>query len=137
VFNQNVHLLGDNNLKIRLEIEDEIKTKQGFYLGRDRQSWFDTLESEYNRLMKYGKFSNNALDKPWVMDTKWFATNQTNADKWGKKLNPNGYKIVEVTVPRKALSGMYYNGYLDSIGPAYNATVPYINSVMIGLRTVK
>lgn len=41
------------------------------------------------------------------------------------------------TRSRVALNGMYYNQFLDGIGPAYNATVPYINSVMRGLRTVK
>lgn len=92
---------------------------------------------EYNRLIKYGRFSSNAKDKPWIMDTKWFATNVADANTWGKKLNPYGYKIVQITIQKTALSGMYHNQYLDGIGPAYNATVPFINSVMLGFRTVK
>ncbi|OMH22136.1 cell wall associated protein [Clostridium pasteurianum] len=93
---------------------------------------------EYNRFTKSGgKFSNYAPERPNVMDTKWFATNSINAEKWGKALNPNGYKIIQITIPTKALNGMYYNPYLDGIGPAYNGTVPYMNAIIIDYGTVK
>ncbi|WP_143318591.1 DNRLRE domain-containing protein [Clostridium sp. HBUAS56017] len=91
---------------------------------------------EYNKFMKSGKFSNMAADKKWIMDTKWFATNAVDGNKFGKKLNPYGYKVIAVTVPESALPGMYYNPYLDGIGPSYNSTVPYINAVMLGYRSV-
>lgn len=56
---------------------------------------------------------------------------------WDEIINPDGYRIIEVTVPRKSLEGMYYNQYLDAIAPAYNSTVPYINFVIIKHWTVK
>jgi len=50
VFDQHVDELGDDNLRMWLAIKEEIKEKNGFWLGRDRQKWFDKLEAEYNRL---------------------------------------------------------------------------------------
>lgn len=50
LFNQHVHELGDNNLKMWLEIEKDIKERNGFFLIIYRQKWFDELEAEYNRL---------------------------------------------------------------------------------------
>jgi hypothetical protein len=41
----------DKDLKMWIEIEKEIKTKNGFFLGQDHQKWFDELEAEYNRLL--------------------------------------------------------------------------------------
>lgn len=52
IFNQHVHELGDNNLKMWLELEKDIKEQGGFFLRKDRQEWFDELEAEYNRLTK-------------------------------------------------------------------------------------
>lgn len=86
---------------------------------------------EYNRFIKSGgKFFNNTPESPNVMDTKWFATNPANADRWGSVLNPNGHKIIEITIPAPALNGIYYNPYLDG-------TVPYMNAIILDYRTVK
>lgn len=53
LFKQHVHELGDNNLKMWLEIEKEIEKRNGFFLTIYRQKWFDALEIEYNRLTKH------------------------------------------------------------------------------------
>jgi hypothetical protein len=53
VFNQHVHELRDKDLEMWLKIEKEIKQRGGFYLGKDRQEWFDELEAEYNRLTEH------------------------------------------------------------------------------------
>ena len=50
IFNQHVHELGDDNLKMWLEIEKEIKERNGFLFGKREQEWFDRLNAEYNRL---------------------------------------------------------------------------------------
>jgi hypothetical protein len=50
IFNEYSHVLGDRNLEMWLKIEDEIKRVKGFWLGQDRQKWFDELEAEYSRL---------------------------------------------------------------------------------------
>jgi hypothetical protein len=53
LFKQHVHELGDNNLKMWLEIEKDIEERNGFFLTIYRQKWFDELEAEYNRLTKH------------------------------------------------------------------------------------
>jgi len=50
VFNQHCDKFRDEDVNMWLDIEKEIKTKKGFFLGKDRQEWFDYLESKYNRL---------------------------------------------------------------------------------------
>lgn len=54
LFNQHSDKFRDEDLEMWLEIEKEIKTRNGFFLGKDRQKWFDYLEDEYKRL-KRGK----------------------------------------------------------------------------------
>lgn len=73
---------------------------------------------EYGRFIKYGRF---AIDEHF-METKWFATNSIDANILGKKMNPYGYKVVEITIPKKALACMYYNPHLDGIGQC-NCTI--------------
>jgi hypothetical protein len=53
VFNQHNDKLRNRDLEMWLEIEKEIKEEKGFFLGKDRQKWFDELEAEYNRLTKH------------------------------------------------------------------------------------
>ena len=55
VFNQHIDKFRDKDLKMWIDIEKEIKAGNGFYLGNDRQKWFDELETEYNRLKKQTK----------------------------------------------------------------------------------
>jgi len=52
VFNQHSDKFTDKDLDMWLEIEKEIKTKNGFFLGKKRQEWFDELEARYNRLKR-------------------------------------------------------------------------------------
>jgi len=55
VFNKHIDKFRDKDLKMWIDIENEIKAGNGFYLGRDRQEWFDELEAEYNRLKQRGQ----------------------------------------------------------------------------------
>lgn len=55
LFNQHNDKLRNRDLEMWLEIEKEIKARNGFYLNEDRQAWFDELEVEYNRLTKHQK----------------------------------------------------------------------------------
>ena len=89
---------------------------------------------EYNSLMKNGNFQ--PYDK--AMEGKWFATNPENAAKWGETFYPNGdFKMVEVTVPKSSLEGMYYGGNkLDGIGSVYYAERDYINQVLMSIRGI-
>jgi hypothetical protein len=50
IFKRHSHELRNRDLEMWLEIEDEIKERKGFWLGGDRQKWFDELEAEYNHL---------------------------------------------------------------------------------------
>jgi len=52
LFNQHSGKFRDEDLEMWLEIENEIKTENGFFLGKDRQEWFDYLEAKYNRLKR-------------------------------------------------------------------------------------
>lgn len=52
LFNQHSNKFRDEDLDMWLEIEKEIKTKNGFLLGKDRQEWFDYLDTEYSRLKR-------------------------------------------------------------------------------------
>ena len=52
LFNQHSDKFRDEDLEIWLEIEKEIKTRNGFFLGKNRQEWFDYLEAEYKRRKK-------------------------------------------------------------------------------------
>ncbi|MGQ9460381.1 MAG: hypothetical protein ACUVRA_04025 [Candidatus Bathyarchaeaceae archaeon] len=53
IFNQHADKLRDKDLEMWLDIEKEIKEKNGFYLSKNRQEWFDELEAEYDRLTKH------------------------------------------------------------------------------------
>jgi hypothetical protein len=50
VFNQHSAKFRARDVDMWLDIEKEINSKNGFFLGRNRQLWFDELEAEYNRL---------------------------------------------------------------------------------------
>ena len=52
LFNQHSDKFRDEDLDIWLEIENEIKTKNGFFLDKKRQEWFDYLEAKYSRLKR-------------------------------------------------------------------------------------
>jgi len=52
IFNQHNDKFRDKDLKMWLAIEKEIKEQNGFWMAKDRQEWFDELETEYNRLTK-------------------------------------------------------------------------------------
>ena len=47
-FDQHSGKFRDEDLKMWIEIEKEIKSRNGFFLGQDRQKWFDKLEAEHN-----------------------------------------------------------------------------------------
>ena len=47
VFNKYATRFTKEDLEMWIGIEKEIKTQNGFFLGQDRQKWFDTLEAKY------------------------------------------------------------------------------------------
>jgi hypothetical protein len=51
VFNKHAEKFKDEDLKMWIGIEKEINgvNGKGFFLGQDRQKWFDDLEARYNR----------------------------------------------------------------------------------------
>jgi len=49
LFNQHMDIFREEDLQMWLDIEDELKTRNSFYLNKDRQEWFDYLEAEYKR----------------------------------------------------------------------------------------
>lgn len=51
VFNNHADKFRKKDLTMWIEIEKEIRAENGFWLGADRQKWFDELEAEYNRLL--------------------------------------------------------------------------------------
>jgi len=55
LFNQHSDKFRDKDLDMWLDIENELKNSHGFFLGKDRQEWFDYLEAEYKRRKKGGK----------------------------------------------------------------------------------
>lgn len=55
VFNKHIDKFRDKDLKMWIDVEKEIKASNGFYLGRDRQEWFDELDAEYRRLTEQNK----------------------------------------------------------------------------------
>jgi len=90
-------------------------------------------EGEYNSLIENGKFSEYDM----AMESKWFATNSTDAIAWGKKFYPDGnYRMVEFEVPTDSLKEMYYVEKLDGIGMAYCAEFDFINSVIKSIKEV-
>jgi len=93
-------------------------------------------EAEYNSMMSNGgKFTQ---PPGGAMEAKWFATTSQDAAQWGSKFYPNGnYKIIEIELPSNALSKMYYNPYLDGVGPAYSGDFNLMNTLMDGVATIR
>jgi hypothetical protein len=50
LFTQHSDKFRAKDADIWLDIEQEIRSKDGFFLGRDRQLWFDELENFYQRV---------------------------------------------------------------------------------------
>jgi len=55
VFEQHNDKLRKKDLDMWVEIEEEIEARNYFFLGKDRQAWFDELEAKYNQLTKHQK----------------------------------------------------------------------------------
>jgi hypothetical protein len=50
IFNQHSDKFQSKDVEMWLDIEQQIHEIGGFYVGKDRQLWFDEMEAEYNRL---------------------------------------------------------------------------------------
>jgi hypothetical protein len=48
-FDKNSAKFSVDDLKMWIDLEKEIKSRNGFFLGKNLQKWFDTLESKYNQ----------------------------------------------------------------------------------------
>ena len=81
--------------------------------------------SEATSLKTSGKFSSNG-----GMESKWFATNRVDAAKWAKAFGQNNY--TGIRVPKSFISSpsVYFNSFLDGIGPAYCIDIEYLNSII-------
>ena len=89
---------------------------------------------EYRSINENG---NRFIDYDFAMSTKWFAVHLEDAHRWAALFYPNdNYVIIEIIVPREALSLMHHNPHLDMIGPAYAAEIDLLNMVMKSLRRI-
>ena len=91
-------------------------------------------DAEYESLMSNGQFTPYDM----AMEEKWFATSMEDAEEWASHFYPDGnYRMVEIEVNTGSLSNMYYNGYLDGIGPAYCSPLDVINEAIQSIKGVK
>ena len=91
-------------------------------------------EAEYSSVMSNGKFVS--YDR--AMEEKWFATTQDDATKWANIFYPDGdYRMVEVSINTNYLQEMYYNQFLDNIGPAYCSSLEVLEKAIKSIKGVK
>ena len=81
---------------------------------------------ELNSIKSTGQFSSSGHS-----ETKWFATNSTDASKWANWFGQSDY--VGIRVPKSAFKNFYFDPVLDYIGPAYNIEIGYLNSLLKGI----
>ncbi len=81
---------------------------------------------ELNSIKSTGQFSSSGYS-----ESKWFATNSTDASKWANWFGQSDY--VGIRVPKSAFKNFYFNPLLDNIGPAYNIEIGYLNSILKGI----
>ena len=78
---------------------------------------------ELSSIKSSGQFSSRGS-----CESKWFATNSTDASKWAEWFRQSDY--VGIRVSKSALKNVYFNPYQDCIGPAYCIDVAYLNSIV-------
>ena len=81
---------------------------------------------ELNSIKSTGQFSSSGYS-----ESKWFATNSTDASKWANWFGQSDY--VGIRVPKSAFKNFYFDPILDNIGPAYNIEIGYLNSIFKGI----
>ena len=84
--------------------------------------------NELSSLKSSGIFSSNGS-----MESKWFATNRTNAVSWAKWFKQSDYVGIRVPKSFARSSSVYFEAMLDSIGPAYCIDVGYLNTIIKGM----
>ena len=84
--------------------------------------------NEFNSIKSMKSFSSNGS-----MESKWFATKKADAAVWAKWFGQSEY--VGIRIPKNILtgSGVYYNSFLDGIGPAYCIDIDLLNTMIKGL----
>lgn len=104
--------------------------------GSDTTNLYRAMSNEeYNSVMKNkGKF----VPYDRAMEEKWFATTPEDANKWASIFYSDGeYKMIEIKVDSNSLSEMYYNEYLDDIGPAYCSPLDVLNNAIKSVKEVR
>ncbi len=81
---------------------------------------------ELSSIKTSGKFSSSGYS-----ESKWFATNSSDASTWAKWFGQSDY--VGIRVPKASFKNFYFDPLLDNIGPAYNIEIGYLNSIMRGM----
>ena len=81
---------------------------------------------ELNSIKSTGQFSSSGYS-----ESKWFATNSTDASKWANWFGQSDY--VGIRVPKSVFKNFYFDPVLDNIGPAYNIEIGYLNSILKGI----
>lgn len=87
-------------------------------------SWLALLQLK--SIKSIGKFSPSGYS-----ESKWFATNSTDASKWANWFGQSDY--VGIRIPKSALKNLYFDPNLDYIAPAYSIEVGYLNSIIKGI----
>ncbi len=103
--------------------------------GKETTKLYGVMSNEeYQSLMSNGMFTPYDM----AMEDKWFATTQADAEEWAKYFYPDGnYRMVEIEVNTDSLSYMYYNSYLDGIGPAYCSPIDILNKAIQIIKGIK
>ena len=81
---------------------------------------------ELNSIKSTGQFSSSGYS-----ESKWFATNSTDASKWANWFGQSDY--VGIRVPKSTFKNFYFDPLLDNIAPAYNIKISYLNSILKGI----
>lgn len=78
---------------------------------------------ELNSIKSTGQFSSSGYS-----ESKWFATNSTDASKWANWFGQSDY--VGIRVPKSTFKNFYFDPLLDNIAPVYNIEISYLNSIL-------
>ncbi len=80
---------------------------------------------ELNSIRSSGSFSSTGS-----MESKWFATNKTNAAQWAKSFDQSDYVGIRVLKSSLKNNSVFYQAALDRIGAAYCIEIEYLNKII-------
>jgi RHS repeat-associated protein len=86
-------------------------------------------EEELQQLMETGVFQS-----PGSAEGKYFATTLEDAMTWGERLMGEGnYRVIQLDLPSELVEQFYAWERLDTIGPAYYATLEQLKDLILAL----